>query len=58
MFEYAFKMDDAANIIRKAVEASIAEGVVTVDIDPAGKGFFVSAGSVNFTNYLNNNIII
>jgi 3-isopropylmalate dehydrogenase len=35
MFEYAFKMDDAANMIRKAVEDSIAEGVVTVDIDPS-----------------------
>jgi 3-isopropylmalate dehydrogenase len=35
MFEYAFKMDDAALLIRKAVEASIAEGIVTVDIDPS-----------------------
>jgi 3-isopropylmalate dehydrogenase len=33
MFEYAFKMDDAAALVRKAVEASIAEGVVTTDID-------------------------
>ncbi len=33
MFEYAFKLEKEAKIIRKAVEASLDEGVVTSDID-------------------------
>lgn len=35
MFEYAFKMEEEALLIRQAVEASIAAGVVTEDIDPS-----------------------
>ena len=34
MFEYAFKMEAEAALIRKAVEASIEHGFVTEDIDP------------------------
>ena len=34
MFEYAFRLNDEAGLIRKAVEASIGAGVVTEDIDP------------------------
>jgi len=33
MFEYAFNLTDEANMIRKAVDASLVAGVVTEDID-------------------------
>ena len=33
MFEYAFKLSDEAEIIRKAVDASLVEGKVTEDIE-------------------------
>jgi 3-isopropylmalate dehydrogenase len=33
MFEYAFKLDNEASLIRKAVEASLLSGFVTEDID-------------------------
>ena len=34
MFEYALNLRDEAELIRKAVDASMSAGVVTVDIDP------------------------
>ncbi len=33
MFEYAFKLNNEAEMIRKAVEASLEQGIVTEDID-------------------------
>lgn len=33
MFEYAFKLNQEADMIRKAVEASLEQGIVTEDID-------------------------
>jgi 3-isopropylmalate dehydrogenase len=42
MFEYAFKLYEEANEIRKVVDASLAQGVVTVDIADDGKSFSTS----------------
>jgi 3-isopropylmalate dehydrogenase len=36
MFEYAFKLNDEAEAIRKAVDQSLAENYVTVDIADGG----------------------
>ncbi len=36
MFEYAFNLNDEADLIRKAVDASLDKGVVTEDIDSSG----------------------
>jgi 3-isopropylmalate dehydrogenase len=42
MFEYAFQLNDEANDIRRSVDASLAEGVVTVDIADGGKAYSTS----------------
>ena len=42
MFEYAFKLNDEANEIRKIVDESLAQGIVTVDIADSGKSYSTS----------------
>jgi 3-isopropylmalate dehydrogenase len=42
MFEYAFKLNDEAKAIRDAVDASLSEKVVTVDIAEEGKAYSTS----------------
>jgi 3-isopropylmalate dehydrogenase len=42
MFEYSLGMPDAGTLIRKAVDASIEQGVVTVDIAGNGKSYSTS----------------
>jgi 3-isopropylmalate dehydrogenase len=42
MFEYAFKLHAEAKAIRSAVEASLAEKVVTVDIADSGRAYSTS----------------
>jgi 3-isopropylmalate dehydrogenase len=42
MFEYAFGLPDEAQVIREAVDASLAEGIVTEDIAEEGKAYKTS----------------
>ena len=42
MFEYAFKLNDEANAIRKVVDASLEQGIVTVDIAGTSKAYSTS----------------
>ncbi|MCB0647522.1 MAG: 3-isopropylmalate dehydrogenase [Saprospiraceae bacterium] len=42
MFEYAFKLYDEAAAIRKVVDASLDQGIVTVDIAGTGKAYSTS----------------
>lgn len=42
MFEYAFKLNDEAAAIRKVVDASLDQGIVTVDIAGTGKAYSTS----------------
>ncbi len=42
MFEYAFELKEEGALIRKAVDASMAEGIVTEDIASGGKAYSTS----------------
>lgn len=52
MFEYALGMPEAGALIREAVEASIAAGVVTVDIAGEGKAHSTSEVGDWIANYV------
>jgi 3-isopropylmalate dehydrogenase len=52
MFEYSLGMPEAGALIREAVEASIAAGVVTVDIAGEGKAHSTSEVGDWIANYV------
>jgi 3-isopropylmalate dehydrogenase len=52
MFEYAFGLQTEAEAIRKAVDASLAEKIVTEDIAADGKAYKTSEVGKWITNYL------
>jgi len=54
MFEYAFKLNTEANMIRKAVDASLHAGVVTEDIEKTGASTTSAVGDW-LASYINNN---
>jgi 3-isopropylmalate dehydrogenase len=54
MFEYAFKLNDEAAMIRKAVDASLIEGIVTEDIDKTNSSSTSAVGDW-LAAYIKNN---
>ncbi len=54
MFEYAFKLNDEAAMIRKAVDASLVEGIVTEDIDKSNPSSTSAVGDW-LAAYIKNN---
>ena len=52
MFEYAFGLQAEAEAIRKAVDASLAEKIVTEDIASGGKAYKTSEVGKWITDYL------
>ena len=52
MFEYAFGLMEEGKAIRDAVDASMAEGIVTEDIAQAGKAFSTTAVGDWIANYI------
>jgi 3-isopropylmalate dehydrogenase len=52
MFEYAFKLTGESDLIKKAVDASLAEGVVTVDIAGQEKSYSTSEVGDWLTEYI------
>ncbi|MFA9388977.1 MAG: 3-isopropylmalate dehydrogenase [Prolixibacteraceae bacterium] len=52
MFEYAFDMHEEGALIRKAVDASLAAGVVTEDISEDGKAFKTSEVGTWLADYI------
>jgi len=55
MFEYAFKLSSEAALIKEAVEKSISEGIVSVEIAKDGKSFGTSKIGDWISNYIKNN---
>jgi 3-isopropylmalate dehydrogenase len=55
MFEYAFGLMDEGKAIRKAVAASIDEGIVTEDLAAGGKAYSTSEVGDWVANYIKNN---
>ena len=54
MFEYAFKLAEEAEIIKEAVDASIAKEFVTVDIAQRAQGQTTSEVGDWITSYIKN----
>jgi 3-isopropylmalate dehydrogenase len=54
MFEYAFKLNDESNIIKEAVDASLAQGFVTIDIAGQDKAYSTTEVGDWLTNYIKN----
>ena len=54
MFEYAFKLNSEAALIKEAVEKSIDEGIVSAEIANEGKSFGTSEIGDWITNYIKN----
>jgi 3-isopropylmalate dehydrogenase len=52
MFEYAFKLNDESNIIKEAVDASLAQGIVTVDIAGQDKAYSTTEVGDWLANYI------
>ncbi|MDR2691776.1 MAG: 3-isopropylmalate dehydrogenase [Dysgonamonadaceae bacterium] len=52
MFEYAFDLQAEAEAVRKAVDASLAEKIVTEDIAAGGKAYKTSEVGKRITDYL------
>jgi 3-isopropylmalate dehydrogenase len=52
MFEYTFKLTGESDLIKKAVDASLAEGVVTVDIAGQEKSYSTSEVGDWLTEYI------
>ena len=55
MFEYAFGLMEEGRAIRKAVSASIDEGIVTEDLAAGGKAYSTSEVGDWVANYIRNN---
>ena len=55
MFEYAFGLMEEGRAIRKAVSASIDEGIVTEDLAAGGKAYSTSEVGDWVANYIKNN---
>ena len=55
MFEYAFGLMEEGKAIRKAVAASIDEGIVTEDLAAGGKAYSTSEVGDWVANYIKNN---
>ncbi|MDR0799006.1 MAG: 3-isopropylmalate dehydrogenase [Dysgonamonadaceae bacterium] len=58
MFEYAFDLQEEGQVIRQAVDASIAAGVVTEDIAGAGKAFRTSEVGEWIVDYMSKEVTI
>ncbi|MFV0531580.1 MAG: 3-isopropylmalate dehydrogenase [Flavobacteriales bacterium] len=54
MFEYTFKLYDEANLIKKAVNESLEQNYVTVDLAENGKKYTTSEVGSWVTNYIQN----
>ncbi|MDL2223523.1 3-isopropylmalate dehydrogenase [Bacteroidales bacterium OttesenSCG-928-M11] len=55
MFEYAFGLNEEANLIRQAVAASMEAGIVTEDIALSGKAYKTSEVGKWIVQYINDN---
>jgi 3-isopropylmalate dehydrogenase len=53
MFEYAFKLESESQLIKDAVDASLLEKIVTVDIADQGKAYSTSEVGDWIENYIN-----
>ena len=55
MFEYAFSLVEEGSMIRRAVAASLDEGIVTEDLADGGKAYSTSEVGDWIANYISNN---